>query len=79
MAVHQTEPFPQPHPVPTHRQNTMPTVYAERRSIAILKKTDGFAERISLKQDICARKIRAIQIEHLKYLSPGAILEDYIF
>lgn len=79
MAVNPTKTFPQAHPVPAHRPNTMPAVYEERRHIATLRKTDSFAERISLKQDICSRKLRVIQIDKLADLSPGDMPEDFIF
>lgn len=50
----------------------------EKRTIATLKKTDGLAERIRLKQDICARKIQIILVTELSFLSPGDIPEDYL-
>jgi hypothetical protein len=80
MTVNPTGTLPQTPPFPTHRPNTLPAVFDGRRHpIATLKKTDGFAERVSLKQDICARKFRVIQIDKLADLSPGDMPEDYIF
>jgi hypothetical protein len=66
---------------PAHNQvqERIPVICDERRGIATLRKTAGLAERVSLKLDICARKIQFIKLDNLLDLSPGDIPEDYLF
>lgn len=79
MAPKQAESFAERHPVSDQRRSAPMAVYDETGRIANLKKTDGFAERVFLKHDICARKLQVIHVDRLSCLSPGDIPEDYIF
>jgi len=60
-------------------QERMPVICDERRGMATLERSAGLAERVSLKLDICARKIQFIKLDNLSDLSPGDIPEDYLF
>lgn len=79
MAPKQSEAFEARHPALAKRRDALMAVYEGMGRIANLKKTDGFAERVFLKHDICARKLQVIHVDKLSCLSPGDIPEDYIF
>lgn len=79
MTPKQGGPLAERYPVSDQRLGASMVIYDETGRIASLKKTDGFAERVSLKHDICARKLQVIQVDRLSCLSPGDIPEDYVF
>ena len=79
MPGNQAETLTKLFPVHNQAQERMPVICDERRGIATLKKNTGLAERVSLKLDICARKIQFIKLDNLLDLSPGDIPEDYLF
>lgn len=79
MVFIQTETFPQTLPLPIENQPETPVFDDVNRYLANLDNNDGFADRFSLKQDICAGMPQVIHIDKLSSLSPCSILEDYIF
>lgn len=79
MVTKKTEASPQTLPVPVGEQQVEPVECEGNRSIATLKKADGFSERVSLKQQICTGALRIIHIDRLSCLSPGEVPEDYLF
>jgi hypothetical protein len=79
MVPKKTEASPQTLPVPVGKQHVVPVECEGNRSIATLKKADGFSERVSLKQQICTGTLRIIHIDRLSCLSPGEVPEDYLF
>lgn len=76
--IDQPEPLLQTPPPHCPEQERLPMIYDEERDFAVLKKADGLAKRVRLKQAVCARKIRVILIDDLSYFSPGCIPEDYL-